>query len=137
MSNPTHAAPASRPSTGTEYASYVFLLGAEGIHPLAHELYVALARGEASRAEFAGKTFRLADWQVRCEEGGPAEIVREWYGWVRFDSAGCFHPATTRTMFSNAGAAAHASDVDTSSFPGPGEIEAMRTLVFGPPAAAG
>lgn len=127
--NPAHVS-----ATEPEYASYVFLLGADGVHPLAHELYVALARGQASCADLAGKSYRLADWHVRFENGRPAEIVREWYGWVHFDGGGCFDPASTRAMYSNAGTAALGADVDTSSFPAPAEIEAMRAHVFTPAA---
>jgi len=76
-----------------EYASYVFLLDAEGeVHALPHVLYVALARGQALAPMLAGRTLRLADWYVRLQAGGePGAVVNETYGLVRFDGEGRFN----------------------------------------------
>lgn len=115
------------------YCSYVFLLTATGVHQLPHEAYVALGRGEAVCPQFAGMSMRLADWHVRLEHGRPIDVVQEWYGWVWFDSAGCFHPAGTRAMFSDAGAGGGVPAIDTSALPGPAEVAAMRAAVFGIP----
>ncbi|MEJ7931442.1 hypothetical protein WG922_15815 [Ramlibacter sp. AN1015] len=114
----------------SEYASYVFLLGADGVHPIPHALYVALARSEAASDELAGRAFRLADWHVRLEHGAPADIVREWYGWVRFDEGGKFEP-TGSPAKSSGDAASGIANVDRSALPGPAELQAMRAAVFG------
>lgn len=119
----------NQPAAGEEFASYVFLLGADGVHPIPHELYVALARAEAASEELAGRAFRLADWHVRLVHGAPAEIVREWYGWIRFDRAGCFDPAGLRASFSDA-ASSDAANVDRSALPSSTELQAMRSVVF-------
>ena len=76
-----------------QHASYVYLLDETGaIEELPHPLYVALVRSETSIAKLAGKRFRLADWYVAMNDGKPAKVVREWYGWVAFDEQGNFHP---------------------------------------------
>jgi len=71
------------------HASYVFLLDdAGGIHPLPHGLYVALAKGEATAPEFAGRHMRLADWYVRLDSGAPSEVLNETYAPMVFDDDG-------------------------------------------------
>lgn len=114
-----------------EYASYVFLLAAEGVQLIPHALYGALARAEAASEEFSGRAFRRADWHVRMDNGAPVEIVREWYGWIRFDAAGRFDPAGVQASFSQGGSGADPANVDRSALPGPGELDAMRAAVFG------
>lgn len=62
------------------YASYAFLLDEAGdVHPLPHQIYVALVRGEAAVPRFAGRTLRLAEWYVRLHGDEPAAVVNETY----------------------------------------------------------
>ena len=83
----------ARSPVAEEYASYVFLLDEAGaVRPLPHGLYVALARGEATSPPLAGRRLRVADWHMRLRAGAPADVVREWYGWARFDADGRFDP---------------------------------------------
>lgn len=77
------------PAPVAEYASFVFLLDADGgVHPLPHALYTALARHEANAPSLAGQSLRLADWYVRLQATEPAEIVNETYGLVQVDAQG-------------------------------------------------
>jgi hypothetical protein len=72
-----------------EHASFVFLLDADGsIHPLPHGLYVAMAKGEATAPEFAGRRMRVADWYVRLSDAKPVSVVNETYAPIAFDSNG-------------------------------------------------
>jgi hypothetical protein len=119
----------SAPQTaGAEYASYVFLLDAEGsVRPVPHALYVALASGEATGPQLAGRQVRVADWHVRLRGGEPQAIVSEWYGWARFDEGGRFDPAFGE------GAGAHGRDpdnLDESAFPTNEERQRMMELLF-------
>lgn len=113
-----------------DYASYVFLLSDDAVHPLPHALYVALARAEGASAHLAGRSFRLVDWQVRQREGRPEAVVREWYGWVRFDAEGRFDPSPSTAP--EAGARP-TDNVDRSAQPSADEIAAMHALVFATP----
>ena len=71
------------------HASYVFLLDeGNGVQPVPHALYVALARGQALAPTLAGQTLRLADWYVRLKAGAPDTVVNETYTLVRFDAEG-------------------------------------------------
>jgi len=54
-----HAGWPSRACTPDPHASRLFLLDQDRVQPLAHDRYVALARGEAAAAEFAGHRFIL------------------------------------------------------------------------------
>lgn len=123
---PGAAGPGNDPAASNEFASYVFLLGAEGIRLLPHGLYVALARGEAACTEVAGRSFRLADWYVRVKDGQPLEVVREWYGWVRFDCDGRFDPVAYRSE-------PEPGNIDPTALPGPAELRTLHELVFLPP----
>ena len=135
-------APQRQPQAGADhghphdYASYVFLLSEQEVHPIPHALYVALARAQGASAHLAGRSFRLVDWQVRQRQGRPEAVVREWYGWVRFDEEGRFDPSPAGA--SGAGARS-ADNVDHSAEPSAQEVATMRALVFGetgcPPAA--
>ena len=71
------------------YASYVFLLDSvNGIHPVPHALYVALAQGHALAPVLAGQTLRLADWYVRLKAGVPEAVINETYTLATFDAQG-------------------------------------------------
>lgn len=63
---------------GASLTSFVFLLdGAGGVELLPHSVYVALARTDAVLPRLAGKTFRLADWYVRQEQGERPQVISE------------------------------------------------------------
>lgn len=112
------------------HASFVFLLDAGGgVHPVPHELYVALARGEAVSPALAGQRFRAADWYVRMEGDTPREIVSEWYGWVQFDAAGRFDPTGDRPQ--NAPESTAAGNIDASALPSQEERQRMSAALFG------
>lgn len=70
------------------HRSFQFLLSDAGVIPLAHDTFVALMRGEAAAAAFAGQTLRLADWYVRMEGEVPAQVVNESYTWLPVDAGG-------------------------------------------------
>lgn len=114
-----------------DFRSYVFLLEAEGVQPLDHNLYVALARGEQSLPQFADRAMRLADWYVKLDGGRPVSVANEWYGWVRFDAAGHLLPRADPAASNNRTAEAERDNIDTAALPGPAELEAMRRHVFG------
>lgn len=113
------------------HRSCVFLLDADGVQPLDHALYVALARGEQRLPRLAGRAMRLADWYVRLDGGRPAAVVNEWYGWVRFDAAGHLLPHASPALSNNLSPEAERDNIDTAALPGPAEVEAMRAYVFG------
>lgn len=74
---------------------------------------------------------RLADWYVRLDGNRPVSIVNEWYGWVRFDAEGRLLPHPRPALSNNHSAEAERHNVDTAALPGPAEVEAMRSYVFG------
>lgn len=74
--------------TAVQHESRLFLLDDTGVQPLARERYVALARGEAATAEFAGRRFILVDWYLRLACGQPEAVVNETCSWLVFDSQG-------------------------------------------------
>lgn len=113
------------------FRSYVFLLEAEGVQPLDHALYVALTRGEQSLPQLAGRSMRLADWYVKLDGGKPVAVANEWYGWVRFDATGRLQPHSGPALSNNRSEDAERDNVDTAALPGPAEVEAMRSHVFG------
>lgn len=122
------ALPPAGGGADAEYASYVFLLDAQGsIRALPHALYVALARGEAVGPQLAGQQVRVADWHVRLRDGAPQTVVSEWYGWARFDDDGRFDPVAGR----HAGANLRAEDnVDASALPTSEERRRIMAWVF-------
>jgi hypothetical protein len=120
-----------RAGSSAEFRSYVFLLDADGVHALEHAVYVALARGEARLLERAGQASRLADWYVRLEAGTPVSVVNEWYGWVTFDETGRLLTHDGPALSNNHTRAAEQDNIDTAALPGPAELEAMHTRVFG------
>jgi len=114
-----------------DFRSQVFLLDAEGVHPIAHDVYVALARGQLCLPQRAGRTARLADWHVKFSGGRPVEIASEWYGWALFDSAGRLLPRESVVLSNNHTEAAERHNIDTAALPGDAELRAMRAYVFG------
>lgn len=124
MNRETRPSAARDGESPCEFRSFVFLLGAQGVRPLPHALYVALARGDAACPELAGHSLRLADLHVRLEGSQPVEVVREWYGWVRFDAAGRFDPVAYLSE-------PERGNVDPTALAGPGELAAMHEDVFG------
>lgn len=77
-----------RMSLHPHHRSYQFYLTDAGVVPVFHEAYVALTRGEAVAASYAGRTLRIADWYVRMEEDVPKQVVNETYAWVVIDATG-------------------------------------------------
>lgn len=120
----------SRESTTARFVSHTFLLdSSKNVRPLPHAVYLALARCEAVVPALASQTFRLADLYVRHENGRPAELMTEWYGWVNFDEKGAFDPTSGPTR--NDGKK-HTGDanVDESALPNTHEREALMAAAF-------
>ncbi len=89
VSTQASCAPKDDCSGDDKYASYVIVLDEEnGVHPVPHALYVALARGQALAKTLAGETLRLADWYVRMKNGAPDTVVNETYTQIRFNQEG-------------------------------------------------
>ncbi|MEO7854551.1 MAG: hypothetical protein ABIR94_20230 [Rubrivivax sp.] len=101
-----------------QHDSRLFMLVDNEVQPLAHDRYVALARGEAAAAEFAGRRFILVDWYLRLACGQPEAIVNEICSWLVFDTNGLLDPH-----------AAHA--IDAEAAPSEGQWAQVRALVFG------
>ena len=78
----------SKACTPAPHESRLFLLDQNEVQPLAHDRYVALARGEAAAAEFADRRFILVDWYLRLGCGQPEAIVNETCSWLVFDAQG-------------------------------------------------
>jgi hypothetical protein len=88
---PVYTVQPARGSTAQDggHASYVFLLDEGGeIEALPHQLYVSLAREQASAPTLAGKSVRVADWYVRTKHGEPESVVNETYGVLSVDAQG-------------------------------------------------
>ncbi len=113
-----HAGWPSRACTPDPHASRLFLLDQDRVQPLAHDRYVALARGEAAAAEFAGHRFILVDWYLRLACGRPDAVVNETCSWLVFDAQGLLDLH-----------AAHA--IDAEAVPTQAQCERVRALVFG------
>lgn len=129
------AAPARACGDEFAHASYVFLLDdVEGVHPVPHSLYVALARGQADAAAFAGRTLRLADWYVRLKDGTPDSVVNETYTLVRFDAQGKVDWPASPSPHSH-GLKGDAVPED-AAWPTAAERAAMQSILFGEIAAA-
>ena len=96
----------------------LFLLDDNVVQPLAHDRYVALARGEAAAAEFANRRFILVDWYLRLACGQPEAIVNETCSWLVFDAQGSLDLH-----------AAHA--IDAAAAPTEAQWVQVRALVFG------
>ncbi len=100
------------------HESRVFLLDESGVRPLAHDRYVALVRGEATAAEFAGHRFLLVDWYLRLSCGHPEAVVNETCSWLVFDAQGIVDPH-----------AAHV--IDAPAIPSEAQWAQVRATVFG------
>ena len=101
-----------------QHESRLFLLDDSAAQPLAHERYVAIARGEAAATEFAGRRFILVDWYLRLACGQPEAVANETCSWLVFDAQGLLDPH-----------AAHAIDAEAS--PSETQWAQVRALVFG------
>ncbi len=101
-----------------QHESRLFLLDKNEVLPLAHDRYVALARGEAPAGEFADRRFILVDWYLRLDCGQPEAVVNETRSWLVFDAKGWLDPH-----------AAHA--IDAAAVPTEAQWTQVRALVFG------
>lgn len=112
-----------------KYASYVFVLDEKnGVHPVPHALYVALARGQALAETLAGQTLRLADWYVRMKNGAPDTVVNETYTQIRFNPEGRVDwTSTPSTHLLHTDLASVPQD---ANWPSVDERERMQTLLF-------
>ena len=82
----------SKACTPVPHESRLFLLDKKEVRPLAHDRYVALARGEDAAAELAGQRFILVDWHLRLACGRPEAVMSETCSWLVFDSKGLLDP---------------------------------------------
>ena len=101
-----------------QHESRLFLLAGNQVQPLAHDRYVAPARGEAAAVEISGRRFILVDWYLRMTCGQPAAGVNETCSWLVFDAQGAIDPH-----------AAHA--IDAPAVPTEAQWASIRALVFG------
>jgi hypothetical protein len=108
----------SKACTPAPHESRLFLLDQNDVQPLAHDRYVALARGEVAATEFAGRSFVLVDWYLRLDCGQPETVVNETCSWLVFDSQGSIDSR-----------AAHA--IDAPAVPTEKQWARVRALVFG------
>ena len=118
---PVYEGPADRHMMGctpAQHESRLFLLDKNGVLSLAHDRYVALARGEAAADEFANHRFILVDWYLRVVCGQPEAVVNETCSWLVFDAEGLLDLH-----------AAHA--VDAEAAPTEAQWAQVRALVFG------
>jgi hypothetical protein len=115
-----HAGWTSKGCVPAQHESRLFLLNENGVLPLDRERYVALGRGEATAAEFAGQRFLLVDWYLRLSCGQPEAVVNETCNWLVFDTQGSLDVH-----------AAHAIDAETA--PTEAQWAHIRALVFGEP----
>lgn len=117
------------PNLPFDHASYVALLNdAEGMHPLPHALYVALARGDGDAPDFAGRTMTLADWYVRMKGRLPDFIVNETYTPVTFDAGGKIDWSATMPGVSHQ--AASREEREQAWWPTETQRDKMRAAVF-------
>ena len=113
-----HAGWTSKGCMPAQHESRLFLLDDDAVLPLAHERYVALARGNAAAREFAGHRYILLDWYLRLDCGQPEAVVNETCSWLVFDAEGLLDPH-----------AAHA--IDAAAAPTEAQWTQVRALVFG------
>ena len=83
---------------------------------------MALVRGEAAAAEFAGHRFILVDWYLRLACGQPEAVVNETCSWLVFDAQGLpdLHAAGA---------------IDAEAAPTEAQWAQIRALVFGDPSS--
>jgi hypothetical protein len=129
-------APDAACGTETTHASYVFLLDeADGVHPIPHSLYVALARGQAEAPALAGRTLRLVDWYVRLQDGKPGSVVNETCYLAHFNAQGKVDwPASPSSHPHRLNEVAVAED---AAWPTAAERAEMQSILFGETAVAG
>ena len=108
----------SKACTPAPHETRLFLLDQNQVHPLAHDRYVALARGEAVAAEFAGHRFILVDWYLRLACGQPEAIVNETCSWLVFDAQGAIDPHAAQA-------------IDAEAVPTDAQWVKLRAWVFG------
>jgi hypothetical protein len=101
-----------------QHESRLFLLAGNEVQPLAHDRYVALARGEAAAVEISGRRFILVDWYLRMTCGQPEAVVNETCSWLVFDARGLLDVR-----------AAHA--INAAAVPTEAQWTKVRALVFG------
>ena len=100
------------------HESRLFLLDGNDVQALAHDRYVALARGAVSAAEFADRRFILVDWYLRLSCGEAEAVVNETCSWLVFDAQGAIDP--------------HAANaIDAVAVPTEAQWAQVRALVFG------
>jgi len=96
----------------------LFYLTDEGVVPVPQDHFISLVEGEAGSG-FFNKSFRLADWYVRFENGVPKQVVNESYSWLVVDQHGKLNLH-----------AAHA--IEESSLPTEAEREQISSQLFDP-----
>jgi len=108
----------SKSCAPAQHESRLFLLDDNEVQPLAHDRYVALARGEATAADFADHRFILVDWYLRMTCGRPEAIVNETCSWLVFDAQGSMD--------------LHAAQaINDPALPTEAQWATLRTLVLG------
>jgi len=113
-----HAGWTSKGCVPVQHESRLFLLDKNEVLPLAHDRYVALARGEAPAGEFADRRFILVDWYLRLACSQPEAVVNETCSWLVIDAQGLLDVH-----------AAHA--IDAEAAPTEAQWAQVRALVFG------
>lgn len=120
---------AALPPASARHASYAFLLDEAGeVHPLPHQVYVALVRGEAAVPQFAGRTLRLAEWYVRLHDEEPEAVVNETYVPIRIGPEGHADWSASSAL----DACRHGSQkaAENAALPNAMERERMRDLLL-------
>ena len=120
---------AALPPASARHASYAFLLDESGeVHPLPHQVYVALVRGEAAVPRFAGKTLRLAEWYARLRGDEPEAVVNETYVLVRIDADGRADWSASPALHPHRPGSEEA--MENSALPSAAESERMRGVLL-------
>lgn len=121
---------AALPPASARHAA--FLLDDAGeVHPLPHQVYVALVRGEAAVPQFAGKTLRLAEWYLRLRGDEPVAVVNETYARLSIDRDGRADWHATPAPPPGTAAAS-----DNLALPSAAERQRMQAALFAEPSAA-
>lgn len=100
-----------------QHETRLFLLDDSGVQPLAQDRYVALVRGEAAPAEFAGRRFILVDWYLRIVCGKTEAVVNETCSWLAFNAQGVLDRHAAQA-------------IDTVAAPTENQWAQVRALVF-------
>lgn len=118
---------AALPPASARHASYAFLLDESGeVHPLPHQVYVALVRGEAAVPQFAGQTLHLAEWYLRLHGDEPAAVANETYALLSIDHEGRADWHATPAPRPGTAAAS-----DNPALPSAAERQRMQAVLFG------